>query len=104
MFKIKKGFYRHFKGHVYYVLGVGCLKHEENRRIVAYTSVKTEEQDDFDFLLRDEEDFMKWIKGEEGARVEISPPILHEEFLLLEKSNFEPRFGRVTDPEKSKLP
>lgn len=56
---IKKGFYRHYDGHVYYVFGVGCLVHENRRKVVSYTSVKTEEQNEFDFLLRDEEDFEK---------------------------------------------
>lgn len=59
---VSKGFYRHYKGHVYYAHGVACLKHESNRRVAIYTSVKTEEGNEgFDFLARDESEFEELV-------------------------------------------
>lgn len=34
---VSRGFYKHYRGVVYFVLGVGVL-HDENRRIVIYES------------------------------------------------------------------
>ena len=93
---ITRGFYRHYKGHLYTVLGVACLKHENDRRVVIYTSVKTEEEKRFDFLARDEREF------EELVEVEIKqegPAVV--DVMWTEKV---PRFARITDPELSIVP
>jgi hypothetical protein len=86
---VSRGFYRHWKGHCYYVHGVACLKHEGDRRVVVYTSVKTEEgAEGFDFLARDESEFEQWLNdlGADGRVVRVR------------------RFARVTDPERSVVP
>lgn len=90
---VSKGFYRHYKGHVYYVHGVACLKHEGNRRIVIYTSVKTEQEKVFDFLARDEADFEDLVEPDTG-----------EAWGGQGTSLAVRRFARVTDPDLSILP
>lgn len=89
---VSKGFYRHYKGHIYYVHGVACLKHEQNRRVVIYTSVKTEQEKIFDFLARDEIDFEEMVEPDTGkawggSRVSAVLAVR--------------RFARITDPEQS---
>ncbi len=38
---VKLGFYRHFKGGEYEVLGVGRLSEDNNKEMVIYKSIKT---------------------------------------------------------------
>lgn len=87
---VSRGFYRHYKGPIYYVFGVACLKHERDRRVVIYTSVKTEEDTGlFDFLARDERDFESLVTlayAPDTAQVQV------------------PRFQRVVDPAGSVVP
>lgn len=88
---VSRGFYRHYRGHVYMVFGVGCAKHEGERRFVVYTSVKTEEiSKGFDFLLRDESDFEEFVDPATGFawHGQSATPAV-------------PRFARITDPEQS---
>ena len=93
---VSRGWYRHYKGHVYYAHGVACLKHENDRRVVIYTSVKTEQEGRFDFLARDEKEFEELVEVE----IQQEGPVVMD-VLLTEKV---PRFARITDPEKSIVP
>lgn len=103
---VSKGFYRHYKGHVYYVYGIACLKHENDRRIVCYTSVKTEEgNEDFDFLARDEAEFEQWIcRGDAENKPPMEPPWDWEKEREMRALGYEPRFAPIIDPEKSIVP
>jgi len=95
---VSPGFYRHYKGHCYYAHGVACLKHEGSRRMVIYTSVKTEEGNEgFDFLGRDEEEFEELVYEMDGSRVEPGPRVENGDRKV-------PRFARITDPELSIVP
>jgi len=92
---LRRGFYRHYNGHLYYVYGVGCARHENNRRMVVYTSVKTEEgTEGFDFLLRDEKEFEEFVYEMDGMRVEPGPRLTSTDLKVR-------RFERVTHPEGS---
>ncbi|HXH95256.1 MAG TPA: DUF1653 domain-containing protein [Thermoanaerobaculia bacterium] len=97
---VSRGWYRHYKGHAYVVLGVACLKHEGDRRVVIYTSVKTEEgSEGFDFLARDEKDFEVWVDPENGQ-----PFVGTQSESCFRRSGCVRRFERITDPEKSIVP
>jgi len=94
---VSKGFYRHYKGHLYFVHGVGCDKHDEDHRMVVYTSVKTIEGDEgFDFLLRDEQDFEARVYKSDGLVVGSVAPRSKDPIVR--------RFTRVINPEKSIVP
>lgn len=60
---IERGFYRHYKGPVYFVESVGVL-HDENFRIVIYQS--TESCRDGSTRLRRESDFEAWVDPKTG--------------------------------------
>lgn len=99
---VSRGFYRHYKSHVYFVHGVACLKHEDDRRVVIYTSVLTEEgSEGFDFLARDEDEFEQWVCPGSRYKDPMAPPLDRE---FWRKQGYEPRFERITDPEKSVVP
>lgn len=113
---VRKGFYRHYKGEVYYVYGVVCLKHEGDRRIVSYTSVKTEEGPAapyrspgdggaYDFLGRDEQDFEAWVDPfqttPELRTVSLARLLEYEDEAALRAAGMVRRFERITDPRYS---
>jgi hypothetical protein len=98
---IRRGFYRHYKGHVYYVHGVGMDPHNRRKRSVVYTSVKTEEGFDvglappaYDFLLRDEREFAEDVHSD-GSHCSC--------VCTAAACDGAPRFARITDPERSVL-
>lgn len=97
---ITRGFYRHYRGHVYYVLGVGVNQHDDSYRQVVYTSVKTEEAGttcpgSYDFLLRSEDAFTQWVDPDNGEAV-----FEHGD---MRAKGYVRRFERITDPERSKI-
>lgn len=101
-----KGFYRHYKGHVYFVHGIGEAKHENNRRMVVYTSTKTEMYKSYEFLLREEKEFDQWVYTAKD-RSEPPPPIpspAREDQDHFRSRGYEPRFLLIIDPECSILP
>jgi hypothetical protein len=61
---VKRGFYRHYKGPVYFVEGVGTL-HDDTRRVVVYQS--TQSAEDGEPRLRFEDDFEAWVDRETGG-------------------------------------
>lgn len=93
---VTRGMYRHWKGHAYFVHGVGCAKHEGERRLVVYTSVKTINEGKFDFLLRDEKEFEELVYLD-GTRVEPGARLTSGDRMVR-------RFTRITDPELSIVP
>jgi hypothetical protein len=56
---VMRGFYKHYKGDPYFVLGVGVL-HDESRRIVVYHSIESAIEEG-GIRLRYEDDFAAWI-------------------------------------------
>jgi hypothetical protein len=87
---VEPGFYRHYKGHAYFVFGVAELKHEGNRRVVHYCSVKS--SNERCALARDEREFEELVESEYvGAD--------GHAYVLRQ-----PRFARLEDPEESVLP
>jgi hypothetical protein len=100
---VTRGMYRHWKGHAYMVYGVACLKHENERRIVIYTSAKTEEEKRFDFLARDEKEFEEFVDDRTGKKVSLT---VAESNALTEAElkHLVRRFARITDPELSIVP
>lgn len=63
---IRRGFYAHYKGPVYFVTGVGVL-HDQQRRIVAYES--TQSAEDGIPRLRYEEEFEEFVYPDRGGEV-----------------------------------
>jgi len=61
---VSRGFYRHYKGQVYWVHGVGTL-HDETRRVVIYESTRSAV--DGAPRLRYEDDFEAKIDPRTGA-------------------------------------
>ena len=92
---VRRGFYRHHDGYVFYVHGVAVLRHEHDRPIVVYTSVKTEAAPGYDFLARDLADFVAWVHPD-GAPCDHRRP--------RHGAECQPRFARIEDPEDSVLP
>lgn len=60
---VTKGFYRHYKGGIYFVTGVGVL-HDTERRIVSYES--TQSVVDGSPRFRYEDEFEEWVYPENG--------------------------------------
>lgn len=106
---VSEGFYRHYKGHVYFVFGVDTLKHEGNRRIVSYTSVRAINEEIR--LARDETDFEAWVRVVDDKVVEtrVAPPLTQmlEDVIVVAQllgDGFQPRFGRILHEADSVLP
>lgn len=103
---VERGFYRHHRdGDVYYVHGVAANPHDSFRRVVVYTSVKTEElgepgQPPYDYLWRDEAEFMELISPSNEA----VPVARADDAAVLLAAGHVPRFGRVTRVELGRLP
>jgi len=115
---VRRGWYKHYTGTPYYVLGVGCAHHESNRRLVVYTSVKTEEigtpgEPPYDFCLRSEAEFEEWVFQDSGNALKAAD--FPEDFVISEEAKkagyfmvnhtltgivrrVVRRFRRVTDP------
>lgn len=110
---VTRGFYRHYKGHVYFVHGVACDPHDNHRRLVIYTSVKTEEvgtegQPKYDFLARDEKVFEEWVDAWNGQVYTGEIPdtrYVYEGVESFGASNLKVvrRFQRLTKPDHSVL-
>lgn len=110
---VAKGFYRHYKGHCYYVHGVACDPHDNHRRLVIYTSVKTETegtpgQPRYDFLARDEKTFEEWVDAWNGAVYDGPIPDCRNVYQGRESfaagtMKVVRRFQPLTNPEDSKL-
>ena len=100
---VRSGFYRHYKGHAYYVHGVACDVHKGNRRIVIYTSVKTENGDGgFKYLARDEDEFEQWV-SRDGKKA-YPAPLSRQDLSNAKVMKLVPRFERIADPMRSILP
>ena len=74
---VEPGLYRHYKGHVYWVMGTVVLKHEGDRRLVAYDSVKTQ-REGLPGLGRELADFAAWVdptdRDAAGEAAAVPPP------------------------------
>jgi hypothetical protein len=63
---IRRGFYRHYKGDIYFVEGVGQIDNE-GPRLVAYQSVRGVEADAMQF--RWESEFEEWVDPSDNGSV-----------------------------------
>jgi hypothetical protein len=82
---VRRGLYRHYKGAVYWVEGVGVL-HDETRRIVVYQSVQSAE--DGEPRLRYEDEFEEDVCTATGSPTCTCPLNAHG-------SEMVPRFERI---------
>lgn len=82
---VSRGFYRHYKGGVYFVEGVGTL-HDDGRRVVVYQS--TQSAVDGNPRLRFEDEFEEFVDPATGERMKVA---------WRAGSSYVPRFHRLAD-------